>query len=130
MPINLEYFPAVGGLNQEAPPLAMQPGELVDVANYECLPNGGYRRIYGYELYDGQAASQQPVPGSGPIVGVHIYQGHVYALREDGSNARMFRATSSGWTEVDSSRLGLPAAAFAFVTTTSKGRTTKRRCLS
>ena len=114
MPINLEYFPAVGGLNQEAPPLAMQPGELVDVANYECLPNGGYRRIYGYELYDGQAASQQPVPGSGPIVGVHIYQGHVYALREDGSNARMFRATSSGWTEVDSSRTWTTGGSFAF----------------
>ena len=104
MPINLQYFPAVGGLNQEAPPLAMQPGELVDVANYECLPNGGYRRIYGYELYDGQATAAASVPGSGPIVGVHIYQGFVYAFREDGNNARMYRATTSGWVEVSSSQ--------------------------
>ena len=104
MPINLQYFPAVGGLNQEAPPLAMQPGELVDVANYECLPNGGYRRIYGYELYDGQDTASASVPGSGPIVGVHIYQGFVYAFREDGNNARMYRATTSGWVEVSSSQ--------------------------
>ena len=54
MSIQLEYFPAAGGLNQEAPPLSMAPGELVDVANYECLPAGGYRRIFGYTLFDGQ----------------------------------------------------------------------------
>ena len=55
MSIKLEYFPAAGGLNQEAPPLSLNPGELVDVVNYECMPNGGYRRIFGYALFDGQA---------------------------------------------------------------------------
>lgn len=104
MSIKLEYFPAVGGLNQEAPPLSLGPGELVDVNNYECMPNGGYRRIYGYALYDGQATASQAVPGTGPIKGLHIYKGVLYAVREDGTNARMYKATSSGWLEVDSSK--------------------------
>jgi len=100
VPTNLEYFPAVGGLNQEAPPLAMQPGELVDVTNYECLPNGGYRRIFGYELFDGQTSNQTTVPGNGDITGVHIYQGQVYAFRENGGSTKMYRAMPSGWTEM------------------------------
>ena len=101
MSIKLEYFPAVGGLNQEAPPLSLNPGELVDVANYECLPNGGYRRIYGYVLYDGQTTASQTVPGSGDVKGLHIYKGDLYAIREDGTNGRMYKATSTGWVEVN-----------------------------
>ena len=104
MSIQLEYFPAAGGLNQEAPPLSLAPGELVDVANYECLPAGGYRRIYGYTLFDGQSTASQSVPGTGPVKGVHIYKGDVYAIREDGTNARMYKATSSGWTQVNSAK--------------------------
>ena len=101
MSIKLEYFPAVGGLNQEAPPLSLNPGELVDVANYECLPNGGYRRIYGYVLYDVQTTASQTVPGSGDVKGLHIYKGDLYAIREDGTNGRMYKATSTGWVEVN-----------------------------
>ena len=104
MSLKLEYFPAVGGLNQEAPPLSLGPGELVDVANYECLANGGYRRIFGYTLFDGQSTATQSVPGSGVVKGVHIYQGNVYAIREDGTNARMYKATSSGWVEVNNAK--------------------------
>ena len=114
MPINLDYFPAIGGLNQEAPPLAMQPGELVDVANYECLASGGYRRIFGYELFDGQTTPSQVVPGTGAVVGVHIYKGNIYALREDGTNARMYKATSSGWVQVNSSKTWSTGGKFRF----------------
>ena len=75
MSIKLEYFPAVGGLNQEAPPLSLNPGELVDVVNYECMPNGGYRRIFGYALFDGQATATQSVPGLDPVKGAAHIQG-------------------------------------------------------
>ena len=104
MSIKLEYFPAAGGLNQEAPPLSLNPGELVDVVNYECMPNGGYRRIFGYALFDGQSTATQSVPGSGPVKGLHIYKGNLYAIREDGTNGRMYKATSTGWVEVNSSK--------------------------
>lgn len=101
MRIQTGYFPLAGGWNLESPPLATSPGELIDVANYECLVGGGYRRIFGYELYDGQASSPQAVPGSGPVLGVHIYKDDVYAIREDGVNGRLYKATVSGWTEVN-----------------------------
>jgi len=120
--VQLEYFPAVGGLNQEAPPLSLSPGELVDVANYECLPNGGYRRIFGYALYDGQTTASQAVPGTGPVKGVHIYQGDVYAIREDGTNARMYKATSSGWSEVNSAKTWSLNGTFRFANYNFQGQ--------
>ena len=45
--ITPSYFPLIGGWHIEAPPLATQPGEVLDATNYECLIGGGYRRIYG-----------------------------------------------------------------------------------
>jgi len=45
-----------GGLDLTTPSLALHPGALRDVLNYECALNGGYTRIAGYERVDGQAA--------------------------------------------------------------------------
>ena len=97
------FFPLIGGWNIEAPPLSTQPGEVLDATNYECLIGEGYRRIYGYNAYDGQSSSAQPVPGSGSVKMVGIYKNDLYAIREDGSNARFYKATPSGWSEVNSS---------------------------
>tara|TARA_A100000164_G_scaffold373230_1_gene403947 strand:- start:225 stop:1712 length:1488 start_codon:yes stop_codon:yes gene_type:complete len=125
--LKLEYFPAVGGLNQEAPPLSLGPGELVDVANYECLANGGYRRIFGYTLFDGQSTATQSVPGSGVVKGVHIYQGNVYAIREDGTNARMYKATSSGWVEVNNAKTWSLNGTFRFANYNFQGQDAQER---
>lgn len=95
------YFPLAGGWNNESPPLATGPGEVLDATNYECLSGGGYRRILGYALYDGQTTASLAVPGSGPIKLVHIYKQELYAIREDGANGRLYKATTSGWAEVD-----------------------------
>ena len=43
-----------GGLDLVTPTLRLQPGVLRDVINFECAQNGGYRRIDGYERFDGQ----------------------------------------------------------------------------
>ena len=101
MTIQTSYFPLQGGLNLEAPPLATSPGELIDCANYEALTGGGYRRIEGYVLYDGQDTATGAVPGTGDVLGVHLYKGELYAVRDDASNGRLYKATSSGWVEVD-----------------------------
>lgn len=127
MSLELEYFPAVGGLNQEAPPLSLAPGELVDVANYECLPNGGYRRIFGYALFDGQTTATQAVPGTGPVKGIHIYQGDVYAIREDGTNARMYKATTTGWVEVNSAKTWSLNGTFRFTNYNFQGQDDQQR---
>jgi len=41
------------------------------------------------------------VPGIGPVRGVHRHLGELIAIRDfDGSEARMYRATASGWAQV------------------------------
>lgn len=49
-----QLFP--GGFDQTTPSLALQPGALVGVQNFECAQSGGYSRIQGYERFDGRAS--------------------------------------------------------------------------
>jgi len=48
------YFPFEGGLNIVDPSLALKPGELVAAKNFEIDIRGRYRRVDGYERFDGQ----------------------------------------------------------------------------
>jgi hypothetical protein len=48
------YFPFEGGVNMVDPSLALEPGELVSADNFEIDIRGRYRRIDGYERFDGQ----------------------------------------------------------------------------
>jgi hypothetical protein len=48
------YHPFQGGLDLVSPVLNIKPGFLLDGINYEPDINGGYRRIPGYERFDGQ----------------------------------------------------------------------------
>ncbi len=45
-----------GGLDHITPPIAMEPGALIDAVNFVQALNGGYRRIHGYERFDGTQA--------------------------------------------------------------------------
>ena len=49
-----DYFPFEGGLNIVEPALSMRPGELVAADNFEVDVRGRYRRLDGYERFDGQ----------------------------------------------------------------------------
>lgn len=51
-----EYFPLGGGEDRITPPVSVEPGRLLFSQNYDCDFNGGYRRIAGYERFDGQTA--------------------------------------------------------------------------
>jgi hypothetical protein len=48
------YFPTVGGLDLVTPPISRKPGFAIGGKNYEPRPEG-YRRIAGFERYDGRA---------------------------------------------------------------------------
>jgi len=48
------YFPFEGGVNMVDPSLSLQPGELVAANNFEIDIRGRYRRVDGYERFDGQ----------------------------------------------------------------------------
>lgn len=59
-------------------------------------------------------AAIQKVPGSGPVLGVAVYRGDVYAARDaaDGKTAAVYRSSPSGWQSV---RTGLlPGGRFRF----------------
>ena len=118
----VKYFPLGGGLDIVTPGLTAKPGTARASLNYES-DQTGYRRMFGYERYDGQPsptdvfedaetieegaiareearAAIQAVPGSGPVRGVHYYDGDLFAWRdsEDGTAGVMWRATGVGWT--------------------------------
>jgi hypothetical protein len=48
------YIPLQGGFDLLTPTLRLKPGVLRDTLNFEAAPTGGYRRIDGYERYDGR----------------------------------------------------------------------------
>jgi len=51
-----DYAPMVGGLDLLTPAISIQPGKVIDAQNYEPEIGGGYRRIDGYERYDGRTS--------------------------------------------------------------------------
>jgi hypothetical protein len=48
-----QYYPLGGGLDVVTPALSVNPGRLITCINFEPHFNDGYRRILGYERYDG-----------------------------------------------------------------------------
>ncbi len=52
--VKSQYYPFAGGLNLVDPQISMTPGMLIAGKNYEGGVRGGYRRIDGYERFDGR----------------------------------------------------------------------------
>jgi len=50
------YYAMVGGLDLMTPSIELDPGRCFDAQNYEPQAVGGYRRINGYERYDGRTS--------------------------------------------------------------------------
>ena len=67
-------------------------------------------------------AAIQPVPGSGPVRGVFVFNGQRYAFRDNaaGDAGKMYRATATGWEEVTTPVLA-PGGRYEFVETNFTG---------
>lgn len=52
--VDTDYIRLLGGLDEVTPPYELKPGRVRYSQNFEASINGGYRRIDGYERYDGQ----------------------------------------------------------------------------
>lgn len=52
-PVQVEYTKFFGGIDLASPTFSIRPGYLLDCLNYEPGVFGGYRRIDGYERFDG-----------------------------------------------------------------------------
>lgn len=55
-PLRQDFYPLRGGLDLVSPAIAIDPGKVIDAQNYEPAISGGYRRIDGYERFDGRAS--------------------------------------------------------------------------
>ncbi len=54
MTVETQYYPFAGGVNEVDPPISIPVGFLRTALNYEGGVRGGYRRMDGYERYDGR----------------------------------------------------------------------------
>jgi hypothetical protein len=55
-PVRQDFYPLGGGLDLVTPAISINPGKVIDAQNYEPAIGGGYRRIDGYERFDGRAS--------------------------------------------------------------------------
>lgn len=60
-PTQIDFIRFEGGLNLVSPPLSMPPGMLRETQNYEIGAFGGYKRIDGYERFDGRPSPSAAV---------------------------------------------------------------------
>lgn len=65
-------------LNSTSQELLSMPGAATRLQNFECISSGGYRRINGYTAF-----GTNPVPGSGVIKGIHIFNNSILIARGD-----------------------------------------------
>lgn len=103
-----------GGLDLKTPVLSLRPGDALAASNYELDQIAGYRRMKGYERFDGRPAPSKvinleerearraaidAVPGLGPVRGVFYLNGFRYAFRNavDGMSLKLYKATPFGW---------------------------------
>ncbi len=55
-PVRQDYYPLGGGLDLMSPAISIAPGMVISSQNYEPAISAGYRRIDGYEAFDGRAS--------------------------------------------------------------------------
>ena len=53
------YYGYGGGLNLSDPPLTIPPGFVLGALNYEPFQTNGYRRVDGYEIFDGRLSPEE-----------------------------------------------------------------------
>ena len=94
-------FPLQGGLVLNKSTFAMQPGEALELVNFEPDIGGGYRRINGFEKYNTNVVPQTSL-STEEILLACIFNDTIVAAR----GQKIFTATagSGSWTERDSGR--------------------------
>lgn len=86
--IRTDHAKLVGGLDQVSPALSVRPGFALEAVNYEPGVFGGYKRIDGYERFDGRTSPSAGTyyyttytpTASAPAVGDTLTQGAVTAV--------------------------------------------------
>ena len=103
-----------GGLNLVTSPIAIPSGQAIASINY-ASDVAGYTRLGGYERFDGRdrpSDSDDPatiaarrsailaVPGTGPVRGVQVFKGNLYAFRNNADGtSHMYKDSAAGWVD-------------------------------
>ena len=97
-PVN---FPLQGGLVLNKSTFAMQPGEALELINFEPDIEGGYRRINGFSKYNTNIVPQTSASSEEVLMST-FFNDNIIAARGE----KIFRSTSgsTAWTEIDTGR--------------------------
>jgi len=97
-PVN---FALQGGLVLNKSTFAMQPGEALELINFEPDIEGGYRRINGFSKYNTNIVPQTSASSEEVLMST-FFNDNIIAARGE----KIFRSTSgsTAWTEIDSGR--------------------------
>ena len=94
----IDRFAFEGGLNTETPPLVMPAGFATEAQNFECAINGGYRRIGGYERFDGQVSPSAQFYYTLPATGIGSWVlGDTITGITSGETATVLGETTAGF---------------------------------
>lgn len=94
--VEQDFYPLQGGLDLMTPAITIDPGKCFDAQNYEPQITGGYRRIDGYERFDGHQS-----PSSGQYALIIIAQtgpisiGATLTGQTSGASCRVLQLTPS-----------------------------------
>jgi len=94
-------FPLMGGLVLNKSTFAMQPGEALELVNFEPDINGGYRRINGFAKYNTNVVPQTSASTEEVLLSC-IFNDKILAAR--GEKIFTASAGSGSWTERDTGR--------------------------
>jgi len=94
-------FPLMGGLVLNKSTFAMQPGEALELVNFEPDINGGYRRINGFAKYNSNVVPQTSASTEEVLLSC-IFNEKIIAAR--GEKIFTASAGSGSWTERDTGR--------------------------
>jgi hypothetical protein len=72
-----QYYALEGGLDTVTPALSVKPGRALAMVNFEPWYQGGYRRIPGYERFDGR-----PKPSDATFTGFEVSDASSLSLRD------------------------------------------------
>lgn len=135
------FIDCSGGLELEESPTKIQAGRLISCKNFSVKSGGGYYRVKGYERFDGRPSPHESedkeaarnliaeVPGEGPVLGAWLFEGTVYSFRNaiGGAEAKMYKATPTGWSEVATGVTLSPSGSYEFQNYNFFGATKMRR---
>lgn len=95
-PTDQKHYALEGGLDLMTPVISVPPGRVSDAQNYEPEISGGYRRIDGYERFDGRLSpSAAPYWLAPCTISGMIAAGYTVTGATSGATARVLAVLSS-----------------------------------